>query len=42
MGLVVKSYVRKGLLIYGEMCKYLTKLYIRGPLAIYDFATGPF
>jgi hypothetical protein len=32
-----KSYMRKGILIYEEMRKYLRK-----PLVIYDFATDPF
>ncbi len=32
MGSLAKSYMRKGFLIYEEMCKYLTK---------YDIATAP-
>ncbi len=40
MGAVVKSYMRKGFLIYEEMHKYLPIM--RRPLVIYDFATAPF
>jgi len=40
MGAVVKSYMRKGFLIYEEMRKYLPIM--RRPLVIYDFATAPF
>ncbi len=43
MGSVSKSnstYMRKGFLIYEEMCKYLP--YMRKALVIYDFATDPF
>ncbi len=41
MGSVAMSYImRKGLLIYEEMCKYLTIL--RRPLVLSDFATDPF
>jgi hypothetical protein len=36
-GVVAKSYMRKGFLIYEEMSKYF-----RRPLVIYDFATVPF
>jgi hypothetical protein len=39
-GAVAKSYMRKGFLIYGEMCKF--SLHMRRPLVIYDFATAPF
>ncbi len=43
MGLVAKSFMRKGFLIYGEMRKYLTKYEdSRRPLVIYDFATALF
>jgi hypothetical protein len=38
MGVVAKSYMKKGFLMYGEMRKYLT-IYER-PLVIYDFATA--
>ncbi len=40
MGAVVKSYMRKGFLIYEEMRKYLPIM--RRPLVIYDFVTAPF
>jgi hypothetical protein len=40
-GAVAKSYMRKGFLIYEEMCKYFP-IYIRRPLVTYDFATAPF
>ncbi len=40
MGAVAKSYMRKGVLIYEEMRKYL--VIMRRPLVIYDFATTPF
>ncbi len=33
--------MRKGFLIYEEMCKYFP-IYEEGPLDIYDFATAPF
>jgi hypothetical protein len=39
-GAVAQSYMRKGFLIYEEMCKFSP--YMRGPLVIYDFATAPF
>jgi hypothetical protein len=39
MGLVAKSYSRKGFQIYEEMRKYLT--INKMPLVIYDFATDP-
>jgi hypothetical protein len=42
MGLVAKSYMRKGFLIYEEMCKYLTTVYMRRPLVIYKCTTDPF
>ncbi len=35
MGLVAKSYMRKGFLIYEEYA------YVRRPLVIYDFAPDP-
>jgi hypothetical protein len=38
-GAVAKSYIRKGFLIYEEMCKYP---YMRRALVIYDFANTPF
>jgi hypothetical protein len=41
MGLVAKSYIRKGFLIYEEMRKYLT-IYEGRPLVKYVFATDPF
>ncbi len=36
--------MRKGFLIYEEMRKYLTILYMSGPLVtyVYDFETAPF
>ncbi len=40
MGSGAKSYMRKSLLIYEEMRKYLP--YMRRPLVIYDFAPSPF
>ncbi len=40
LGSVVKSYMRKGCLIYEAMRKYLT-MYMRRSLARYDFATVP-
>jgi hypothetical protein len=39
-GAVAKSYMRKGLLIYGK-CTNIS-LYMRRPLVIYDFAAAPF
>jgi hypothetical protein len=39
MGAVAKSYMRKGYLIYEEMCKYMR---LRRPLVMFDFATVPF
>jgi hypothetical protein len=42
MGSVAKSYMRKGFLIYEEMCKYLTKYEEAIIIVIYDFATAPF
>jgi hypothetical protein len=42
MGAVVKSYMRKGFLIYEEMRKYLV-IYEEAVIRIlYDFATAPF
>jgi hypothetical protein len=41
MGSVAKSYMRKGFLIYEEMCKYLT-INEEAVSYIYDFATAPF
>jgi hypothetical protein len=38
MGAVARSYMRKGLLIYEEMRKYLA---VRRPLVIYDFTAVP-
>jgi hypothetical protein len=40
-GAVAKSYMRKGFLIYVEMCKYLTT-YEEAVSHMYDFATAPF
>jgi hypothetical protein len=40
MGSVAKSYMRKGLLTYEEMRKYLTIYSMRRPSVIYDFATA--
>ncbi len=39
MGSIAKSYMRKGFLIYEEMCKHLT-IYedIEEAVSIYDFA----
>ena len=42
MGAVAKSYMRKGILIYEEMRKYLTIYSMRRTLFIYDFAPDPF
>jgi hypothetical protein len=41
-GAVAKSYMRKGFLTYEGMRKYLTTVYMRRPLVIFDFATAPF
>jgi hypothetical protein len=41
-GAVAKSYMRKGFLIYEEMCKYFPIYSMRRPLVINDFATAPF
>jgi hypothetical protein len=38
-GAVAKSYMRKGFLIYLEMCKYLV-IYEEAVSHIYDFATA--
>jgi hypothetical protein len=38
---VVKSYIRKGFLIYEEMRKFLV-MYEEAVSYIYDFATAPF
>jgi hypothetical protein len=40
-GAVAKSYMRKGFLIYEEMCKYFPIYCMRRPLVIYNFATAP-
>jgi len=40
MEAVTKPYMRKGLLIYQEMRKYL--IIYEEPLVIHDFATAPF
>jgi hypothetical protein len=40
MGAVAKSNMRKGFLIYEEMCKYL--VYMKRPLVKSNFATAPF
>ncbi len=42
MGLVAKSYMRKGFLIYEEMRKYLTIFEYERPEVIHDFATDFF
>ncbi len=39
-GAVAKSYMRKGFLIYEEMCKYF-RIYGEAVSHIYDFATAP-
>ncbi len=41
-GVVSKSYMRKGFLIYEEKRKYFPMYCMRRPLVIYDFATAPF
>jgi hypothetical protein len=41
MGSVVKSYMRKGFLIYEEMRKNLLIYCMRRPIVICDFATAP-
>jgi hypothetical protein len=41
MGVVAKSFMRKGFLIYEEMRKYLT-IYEEAVSNIHDFATAPF
>jgi hypothetical protein len=40
MGAVAKSYMRKGILIYKEIRKYL--IILRRPLVTYDIAASPF
>jgi hypothetical protein len=39
-GAVAKSYMRKGFLIYVEMCKYLI-IYEEAVSHLYDFAAAP-
>jgi hypothetical protein len=40
-GAVAKSYIRKGLLICGEIFARFLIYYYRKPFLIYDFATAP-
>ncbi len=41
MGSGAKSYMRKGVLIYENMHKYIFSPYIRRSFVIYDFAPDP-